>query len=168
MRIISHRGNIKGPSYNENIKNFYEALKYDFDLEIDVREKDNSIWIGHEYAKIPFPVEFLYPEYISKMWLHMKDMNVGKLLPTNSICFSHDSDDFTYVMCGKRLIWLHPDLNCEIEEMILDSRLDPKITIVLDIDGYLRLDKYFIKNNSFYGVCTDWPIDWQKINFGDI
>ena len=50
MKLISHRGNIKGPNpYRENTPTYIDcAIGNGYDVEIDVRSIDGELWLGHD------------------------------------------------------------------------------------------------------------------------
>ena len=68
MRIISHRGNIRGPvPGRENAPSYIDcALGNGYDVEIDVRVVNNEIWLGHDE-----------PQYkVSFNWIFHRQMNL--------------------------------------------------------------------------------------------
>ena len=50
MKLISHRGNLKGPNpQTENHPDqIVECIKKGYDVEIDVRLIDGKPWLGHD------------------------------------------------------------------------------------------------------------------------
>ena len=52
MIIIAHRGNLNGPSKNENsLDHIGRALKAGFEVEIDVWFKNNFFYLGHDFPE---------------------------------------------------------------------------------------------------------------------
>ena len=49
MRIISHRGCLDGPdpSIENNLNQIDSAIKYSFDVEIDLWMLNNDLFLGH-------------------------------------------------------------------------------------------------------------------------
>ena len=54
MKIISHRGNIKGPLPDqENRPSYIDcAMGSGYDVEIDLRIVDGELWLGHDLSLI--------------------------------------------------------------------------------------------------------------------
>ena len=50
MKIISHRGNIRGPVLDkENRPSYIDcAIGSGYDVEIDVRYSEGALWTGHD------------------------------------------------------------------------------------------------------------------------
>ena len=53
MKFISHRGNLNGPiqEYENHPEYILEALKKGFNVEIDVRVKNDTFYLGHDFPK---------------------------------------------------------------------------------------------------------------------
>ena len=53
MRLISHRGNIKGPNPDQENRPWYidEAILQGFDVEVDVWLVDDEIVLGHDFPQ---------------------------------------------------------------------------------------------------------------------
>ena len=51
MKFISHRGNLNGPieEYENHPEYILEALKKGFNVEIDVRVKNDTFYLGHDF-----------------------------------------------------------------------------------------------------------------------
>lgn len=163
MRIISHRGNLTGPQGRADGLAMARALGLGFDVEVDVRALGGKIWLGHDDPTDPLPEFMLSNENISRVWYHAKDFRVMSLLPRAAIAFSHDADDFATVNCDRRLIWVHPKLNSRLVSMIAAGQLSPCDCVILDVVGYARPDPDHVISNGYYGVCTDWVLDWYAI-----
>lgn len=62
MKIISHRGNLDGPTPDrENSPDFIKkALKSGYHVEIDLRIIDGKFWLGHDGPQYEVVSEFLH------------------------------------------------------------------------------------------------------------
>ena len=74
MFLISHRGNLNGPNAKDENKPEYikEALSKDFDVEVDVRNYNNKLYLGHDEPLYEVNESFLLNK---KLWCHAKDAN---------------------------------------------------------------------------------------------
>lgn len=164
MRIISHRANLNGPSENYSEFKILRALRMGFDIEIDIRCDSNRLWVGHDHPDFLLPRDVTSNDMISRVWFHAKDLASVEMLPDHALVFCHADDDFVIVSGDKRIIWLHPKLNSQIDDLVAGGSISPNRTIVLDVAGHPRIDpeKFVEKGYGFMGVCTDWPIDWLQ------
>ena len=140
MKIISHRGNIRGPiSQKENRPTYIDcAIGNGYDVEIDLRSIDGELWLGHDVPQYKVEHSWLQPrkEYL---WIHCKDLDAAKeCWGYQSFC--HTSDPYTYTSTGK--IWLH-DFSMKIDDNVI-------IPLIDDID-------YPPMNGQPYAICTDYP-----------
>ncbi len=138
MKIISHRGNIRGPiPEKENRPTYIDcAIGNGYDVEIDVRLIDGQLWLGHDGPQYKVEHSWLQPrkEYL---WIHCKDLAAAKeCWGYQSFC--HTSDPYTYTTTGK--VWLH-DLSMKVNDAIIPLIDDPII--------YLA--------QKPYAICTDYP-----------
>jgi len=138
MKIISHRGNIRGPiPEKENRPTYIDcAIGNGYDVEIDVRLIDGQLWLGHDGPQYKVEHSWLQPrkEYL---WIHCKDLAAAKeCCEYQSFC--HTSDPYTYTTTGK--VWLH-DLSMKVNDAIIPLIDDPII--------YLA--------QKPYAICTDYP-----------
>ena len=138
MKIISHRGNVRGPIPDrENRPSYIDcAIGNGYDVEIDVRLIDGQLWLGHDGPQYKVEHSWLQPrkEYL---WIHCKDLAAAKeCWGYQSFC--HTSDPYTYTTTGK--VWLH-DLSMKVNDAIIPLIDDPII--------YLA--------QKPYGICTDYP-----------
>ena len=139
MKLISHRGNIRGPiSDKENRPSYIDcALGNGYDVEIDVRIIDNELWLGHDKPQYKITHKWLDCRK-DNLWIHCKDLETAKKCwEYQSFC--HTSDPYTYTSTGK--IWLHD----------LSMKIDDDVIIPL-------IDSPFCSEYSPYGICTDYPI----------
>ena len=138
MKIISHRGNIRGPiPEKENRPTYIDcAIGNGYDVEIDVRLIAGQLWLGHDEPQYKVEHSWLQPrkEYL---WIHCKDLAAAKeCWGYQSFC--HTSDPYTYTTTGK--VWLH-DLSMKVNDAIIPLIDDPII--------YLA--------QKPYAICTDYP-----------
>lgn len=110
MILIAHRGNIHGRSPNkENHPDYImEAIKQDYDVEIDVWLVDNKILLGHDGPQYEVDDSFLLNE---RFWHHAKNMEamhyLNSVKPNYMInCFYHQTDDCVLTSAG--YIWTYP------------------------------------------------------------
>ena len=140
MKIISHRGNVRGPiPEKENRPSYIDcAIGNGYDVEIDVRLIAGQLWLGHDEPQYKVEHSWLHPrkEYL---WIHCKDLAAAKeCCEYQSFC--HTSDPYTYTSTGK--IWLH-DLSMKIDKNVIIPMID-------DID-------YAPMKGQPYAICTDHP-----------
>ena len=140
MKIISHRGNVRGPiPHRENRPSYIDcAIGNGYDVEIDVRLIEGQLWLGHDEPQYKVEHSWLQPrkEYL---WIHCKDLAAAKeSWEYQSFC--HTSDPYTYTSTGK--IWLH-DLSMKIDNNVIIPMID-------DID-------YAPMKGQPYAICTDYP-----------
>ena len=140
MKIISHRGNVRGPiPEKENRPSYIDcAIGNGYDVEIDLRIIDGELWLGHDVPQYKVEHSWLQPrkEYL---WIHCKDLAAAKeCWEYQSFC--HMGDPYTYTSTGK--IWLH-DLSMKIDNNVI-------IPLIDDID-------YSPMNGDPYAICTDHP-----------
>lgn len=141
MKIVSHRGNINGPNkLLENSPNQIDvALSMNFYVEVDLRIKNNSFWLGHDK-----------PEYlVDESWLlkrkdyllvHCKDLDTLNYLSEKTSdlnWFYHTYEDV--VLTSKGWPWCYPGVY-----------LSNGITVIQDNSTSLL--------KKVKGVCTDYPI----------
>lgn len=104
MKIIAHRGNIRGKTIFENDPSYIrEALKEGYDVEIDIRLCDNLLKLGHDTPQCPCPEEFFTDPNV---WFHAKDINTLGAILKSTHCFIHDRDEAT--LTSKGYIWVYP------------------------------------------------------------
>ena len=106
--LIAHRGNTNGPDPSrENHPDYIdEAIGMGFDVEVDVRVIDGTIWLGHDDPQYQVPSQFLHDRG-SKLWCHAKNLAALQFLLKNGLhVFSHDNDD--YIITSKGFIWAYP------------------------------------------------------------
>jgi glycerophosphoryl diester phosphodiesterase len=131
MILIAHRGNLSGPNPTQENKPEYiqQALDEGYSVEIDLRMKDDVLFLGHDYAQYEVDEEFL-DKYSGRLWVHCKDAKAfTRALQLNLNCFWHNTDDYTmtsygYVWCfpskepvGKMSVTVLPELYADVSEI---------------------------------------------------
>lgn len=141
MKIISHRGNLNGRvEQKENEPSYVmQAIDRGFDVEVDVWFVENSFFLGHD-----FPQHMINPNWLMKksLWCHAKNVDAFcKMMSMNINCFWHETDKIT--ITSKGIPWCYPN-----------TFIENGITVCLGTD---RIDK------NIFGICTDYPLHWEKI-----
>jgi glycerophosphoryl diester phosphodiesterase len=145
MKVISHRGNIRGAdSTSENsIESINLALEEGFDVEVDVWLRNDKWYLGHDE-----PIHSISKNFLAnkKLWCHAKNLEaLHSMLENKDInCFWHQNDDFT--LTSKGFIWTYPN-----------KQVTSKSIIVLQEKENIDPFKKYI-----YGVCTDYPIFYKN------
>ena len=140
MIKIAHRGNMSGPSENENNPiNIIIAISMGFDVEVDVWMDMTGIYLGHDKPEHLVDESFL--EDIKKeAWFHCKNIEaLGYFVNhmPDAKYFWHQDDDYTLTSNG--YIWTYPG-----------KAVTNKSIVVLTKPTDLSLYK------DAYGVCTDY------------
>jgi hypothetical protein len=144
MKIISHRGNIRGPvTDKENRPSYIDcALGLGFDVEVDLRFVDNKFWLGHDEPQYRIESSWIETRK-NNLWFHCKDVqSCIALMQLNipTMYFCHTSDP--YVLTSNGYVWVH-DLSGHIDDRCIIPLLSAD-----DIKTYSNL--------SPYAVCTDY------------
>jgi len=142
MIFISHRGNIEGiVSERENSPDYIdEAIKAGYEVEIDVRCKEGSLFLGHDYAQHPITLSWLLYRK-NDLWLHIKDYESLFIIDGHDLrYFWHQQDDFTLTSDG--YIWSHDFKNKMTHRCIV-----PLLSLS-EVKEYSQTD--------FYAVCSDY------------
>lgn len=146
MKIISHRGNIRGPVPDkENRPSYIDcAIGNGYDVEIDVRSIDGELWLGHDEPQYKVDHNWLNNRR-QYLWMHCKNLEAAKeCWMYHSFC--HSDDPFTYTSTGK--IWLH-----DIALDITNETIIPLISIS-DITKSIK--------GIPFAVCTDYPSHFKE------
>ncbi len=139
MKIISHRGNIRGSILdNENRPSYIDcAIGNGYNVEIDLRIVDGELWLGHDEPQ--YKIEHRWLQLRKKyLWIHCKDLASAKEC-WDYQAFCHTSDPYTYTSTGK--IWLH-DLSMNIDDNVIIPLMD---------------DPLIYHSHQPYAICTDYP-----------
>ena len=150
--LIAHRGNLNGRNpERENTPKYIEEALVNFDVEIDLRFRNNSIWLGHDEADIEINADWLFKNS-SKLWIHCKDIEsilyLRRLDPNgqNLNYFGHDNDDF--VLTSKNNLFCIPS-----------KKLNEECVLVMP--EYFNFE---YKNEKVLGILTDFPEKYSYIN----
>jgi hypothetical protein len=98
MILISHRGNITGPSdYENDPKQIKAVLNMGFNCEIDLWVKNNKYYLGHDEPTYEVKRSFLQQK---GLWIHCKNLKALEQVPSKTNYFWHQNDDFTLTSKG--------------------------------------------------------------------
>jgi hypothetical protein len=142
MIFISHRGNIEGISPEiENSPDYIDAaIEAGYEVEVDIREKDGSLFLGHDAPQYPVRISWLLYRK-DKLWLHLKDYNSLSIIDQHDLrYFWHEQDRFTLTSNG--YIWSHDFQNPMTHRCIV-----PLLSLE-EVRDYRQFD--------FYAVCSDY------------
>ena len=152
MKIISHRGNIRGSiPEKENRPSYIDcAIGSGHEVEIDVRYSNGSLWLGHDEPQ--YKIDHVWIEERKKyLLIHCKNLRSAiECRQYQSFC--HTQDDYSYTTSGK--IWLH-DLHQTIDDNVIIPLMDKP-----SINAFKSQT-----NNIPFGICTDYPS--LLVNFYD-
>ena len=107
MILISHRGNISGIDKQSENKPDYilNALNIGYNVEVDIWNHKNELYLGHDEPIILLPEELL--EHKGKLWFHAKNLDaLTKLKKLDVHYFWHQNDDIT--ITSKGYWWTYP------------------------------------------------------------
>lgn len=152
MKLISHRGNVNGPNLEkENSLSYIDAaLKLKYDVEIDLRYKNEQFFLGHDTPQYVVSIDWLI-ERKNNLWIHCKDLQSLQIIANISTDFNyfwHQEDDFT--LTSKKYIWTYPG-----------KSYGPNSVIVLpeknDLLKFYHNDKIVdVKEYNCYAICSDY------------
>ena len=148
MIRIAHRGNVDGPSTQENRPSYLrEAIDRGYDIELDLWKVNNLLWLGHDAPQYPIPEDFL-TEVGHAAWIHCKNLEaldylVNHLPQLNF--FWHQEDSYTLTSQG--YIWAYPGMPVTGKSIIVD----------LDNAG----------SHDALGVRSDYPDNIQLLDNED-
>ena len=151
MKIISHRGNLKGPNLElENTIEYIDiALENSFDVEIDLWKVKNNFFLGHDKPLNEVSLEWLENRK-KNLWIHTKNFSAFEsLLEINRsfIFFYYTIEPLVLVSNGK--IWIHSP------EKIVNPQ-----NCIIPLLGKKEVKKHNLMN--WFGVCTDYPLFFKK------
>lgn len=139
--LISHRGNIDGPKPElENSPDYIDmAMKVGYDVEIDLRIKDNQYWLGHDDTNYRVDFTWLW-ERREKLWIHAKTIETFIHL----VCFSNQFNSFYHdvdeaALTTRLFLWTYPGK----ELSLLSIAVLPETVENWDV-------------NQAVGICSDY------------
>lgn len=142
MKIISHRGNLNGPSgFMENHPERVDSvLSSGFDVEIDLWYNGEQLFLGHGSPTFMVTKKWL-DERKNKLWVHLKNLEtLDNIRDIGLNYFWHENDKMTLTSNGTP--WCYPGIY-----------LKQGITVVLDHENI---------PNDIFGICTDYPLYYEK------
>jgi hypothetical protein len=110
MILISHRGNLKGPSdIHENEPSYINnAISSGYDVEVDVWFINGNLFLGHDNPQ--YFVDFRwFRDRISNLWIHCKNiesLNFFRECRYEFNYFWHEND--TVTLTSLKHIWAYP------------------------------------------------------------
>lgn len=156
MKIISHRGNLKGSfSPNENDPaHILDVLGLTlFDVEVDVWYSPilNKFMLGHDEPVYDIPSDFFTVDSVrTRLWWHAKSILTLHKLQTvypHLHVFFHEEDPVA--LTSERYLWTHP-------KGLVDNTFTSRTVVVTETLAHLNIvfDRNF---NRPYAICTDYP-----------
>jgi hypothetical protein len=152
MKIISHRGNIKGiKSERENSPSYIDsAIKCGLDVEVDIRYLNGKFLLGHDRGDYLVSEQWILKRK-ENIWFHCKNLAAShelEKLDKQIIKFCHSSDP--YILTSNGYIWVH-----DIQQELNTSCVIP----LMSEEDISSFDKQIV-----HAVCTD-NTDFCKYNF---
>lgn len=141
-KLISHRGNVKGPDPDRENNPFYilDALSR-YDVEVDVWFIGGKFMLGHDKPEYDFP-KSLMEDNLEKLWLHCKNVEAfnkfSEMDPDGDLYnyFWHEEDVVIFTSKGYR--WVYPG-----KQPIVNS-----IAVMPEL--------YNDDTSSCIGICSDY------------
>lgn len=143
MRLIAHRGNLFGSNIRmENQPDYIDqAIAKGFEAEIDLRTKNDMLYLGHDSADYSISNQYLL-ERKHCLWVHCKDRQaLSFALQLGLNCFWHQTDAYTLTNLG--YVWAYPG----------QLALEKYNTIMVMPELCWSIDK--ILEFTPYGFCSD-------------
>lgn len=139
MIFISHRGNLNGPSPEQENRPEYimKTLAEGFPVEIDVWRARGQWMLGHDFPEHETTLEFISNP---KFYIHAKNLEaLTSLTSTDLHYFWHQEDDYT--LTSKNFIWTYP-------------RKKVASNCILVCQTSEETKEYI--NSVVWGVCSDY------------
>lgn len=162
MRIIAHRGNLKGrePDKENTKARADECIRLGIDVEIDIRQDpimESRLWLGHDNPTDPISLGWLVDRE-KWLWIHCKDgESLAKCIPLGLNCFYHENDRMTVTSSG--WIWHFASTKPAGEKSVLVMpelcSIEKDHTIIRHIAKSVEVWK---SSSVFGAVCTDFPL----------
>ncbi len=149
MKLIAHRGNIKGTnSSQENCPEYVEsAINDGFDVEVDIwyDRFDNKFYLGHDSPQYATTWGWL-AKNIAHLWIHCK--NIEALYEFSHATsgynyFWHQEDDFT--LTSKSFIWTYPGKSYTPRSVIVMPEWNMPVETFSDLRAF-----------NCHGICSDY------------
>jgi hypothetical protein len=145
MEYISHRGNIKGVSRQEENSPAYieQAIKRGYSVEVDVWKIGDDLYLGHDSPSHLVSLEFL-KKHARDLYLHCKNHDAFEYFHEDGFeIFWHTEEDFCLTSRGR--VWAKPNA-CKIK-----NRIEVQLTY----------DKNF-NTADLFGICSDEIDSYKK------
>lgn len=147
MKLISHRGNIDGPNslYENSIEYIDNALKMNYDVEVDIWLEEDIFYLGHDYPQHQVSLDWLIKRK-NNLWIHCKSIKSLNFFSNNLDNFNyfwHQEDDFT--LTSQNYIWTYPGKEYGCKSIIVMPEWNMKLESFLDLLEF-----------ECYGVCSDY------------
>jgi hypothetical protein len=149
MKLIAHRGNIDGPnsSYENSIEYIDNALKTNYDVEIDIWLKGDEFYLGHDHPQYQVSMDWLIGRK-NNLWIHCKNIESLNFFSNSLINFNyfwHQKDDFT--LTSQNYIWTYPGKLHTLKSIIVMPEWDIKL------ESFSNLHQL-----KCYGICSDYVV----------
>lgn len=143
MKVISHRGNLRGVNPDkENRPSYIDcAIQLGYEVEVDIRYIDDEFWLGHDEAQYKIERSWMALRKDS-IWYHCKDLNsaieLSKLKEFKFFCHTQDN----YILTSTGHLWVH-----DLSELVDETCIIP----LLDLNSIKKF-----KHLKPFAVCTDY------------
>ena len=150
MKLIAHRGNIKGsnPELENNPLYIDEAIKLKYDVEIDARYDPITqvFWLGHDEPQHKVSWKWMANRH-SNIWIHCKDITTleefTKYKHSGYQYFWHQEDDYT--LTSNNYIWTYPGKPYSSKSILVMPEWNMQISNLVDLKVF-----------DCYGICSDY------------
>lgn len=146
MRFISHRGNIRGrdPHYENAPSYVDQAISEGYDVEIDVWELGDSLYLGHDYGAHKINDTWLENRE-ERIWVHCKNIQALTYFDSMASClhfpyFWHEND--RVALTSTNIIWAYPTIS-------------PIMSSIAVLPETMSKDVSFPNLNICAGICSD-------------
>lgn len=146
MNLISHRGNINGPSEQENHPDYIkQAMNLGFYVEIDIWRINNVLCLGHDLPKYEIEDNY-FDGYNTVLLWHAKNPDaLDYLLNQGRHCFWHENDRYT--LTNKGIPVCYPGISPLNESILMKA-------------------EYFTYNSIYsrpwWGICSDYIAKYKN------
>lgn len=147
MIFIAHRGNINGPSSEENNPSLINStLSKGYHVEIDVWVLNDEVYLGHDSPTYKVENYFLQQP---NLWCHAKNFEALIRLKQLEVkhYFWHDTD--ARVLTSSDYFWTYPGKELDMSNSIA---VMPEVSFKSDFSDFFP---DYVLLNSF-GVCSDY------------
>jgi hypothetical protein len=146
MKLISHRGNLKGPNEVRENSPYYimEAIAEGYDVEIDLWWVDGKVYLGHDEPQYEVSNKWL-GERIDKLWIHCKNIDAIIFFKESQYKFNyfwHEEDTIT--LTSQNYIWAYPG----------NQPIKNSIAVMPEINKE--------ETNICLGICSDYIENYNK------